>query len=131
MTVIRNQVTIDRPIAEVYAFLADFNNHEQLMPENSYNWSSTRDEARFTIQNMAKLALRIASRIEHSKIVFVPVEKTPFDVALRWEVESQGENETLASLIIEADLNMMMKMVAVKPLQKLVDYQVARLKEIC
>lgn len=130
MTVIQNQVTIKRPVTEVYEFLADCNNHQQLMPENIYNWSSTRDEASFTIQNMAKLALKVADRIENSQVVFVPAEKAPFDVTLRWKVESQGADVTQAMLVIEADLNMMMKMIAAKPLQKLVDYQVERLKDV-
>ncbi len=130
MTIIQNQVTINRPIAEVYAFLADCNNHEQLMPENIYNWSSTRDEAHFTIQNMAKLALKVDRRTENGEVVFVPSEKAPFDVTLRWTVVPQGEDATRAALIIEADLNMMMKMLAVKPLQKLVDEQLEKLKQV-
>ncbi|GGG97927.1 hypothetical protein GCM10007415_36780 [Parapedobacter pyrenivorans] len=130
MTIIQNQVTINRPVAEVYAFLADCNNHEQLMPENIYNWSSTRDEATFTIQNMAKLSLRIDSRIDNSEVVFVPAEKAPFDVTLRWKVASATDHTAIALLIIEADLNMMMKMMATKPLQKLVDKQVEQLKVI-
>lgn len=100
------------------------------MPDTIYNWSSTHDEARFTVQNMAKLALKIDRRIENSEVVFVPLEKAPFDVTLRWELASQGDSQTIARLIIEADLNMMMKMVAAKPLQKLVDHQVDRLKAL-
>jgi len=100
------------------------------MPESIYNWSSTRDEASFTIQNMAKLALKVQSRIENSEVVFVPSEKAPFDVTLRWKVEPRGEQLTRAALVIEADLNMMMKMLAAKPLQKLVDEQVGRLKTV-
>ena len=40
MTNIESTVTIERPINEVFNFLADLNNHQQLMPENIYNWSS-------------------------------------------------------------------------------------------
>ncbi len=130
MTIIQNHTAVNSPIGEVYAFLADCNNHEQLMPENIYNWSSTYDEARFTIQNMAQLALKVDSRVENSEVVFVPAEKTPFDVTLRWKLTSAGDDATYAALIIEADLNMMMKMLAAKPLQKLVDYQIAKLTEI-
>lgn len=130
MTIIKNQAIVDKHVDQVYAFLADCNNHEQLMPDTIYNWSSTQDEARFTVQNMAKLALKIDRRIENSEVVFIPLEKAPFDVTLRWELSSQGNNQTIARLIIEADLNMMMKMVAAKPLQKLVDQQVDRLKSL-
>ena len=130
MTIIQNNTIVNRPVSEVYAFLADCNNHEQLMPENIYNWSSTYDEARFTIQNMAKLALKVDSRTENSEIVFVPLEKAPFDVTLRWDVQALDGGITAATLIIEADLNMMMKMLAAGPLQKLVDFQLNRLKEV-
>lgn len=128
MTVIKNQISIDQAVADVYAFLADCNNHEQLMPDSIYDWSSTRDEARFTIQNMAKLALKIDRRTENSEVVFVPAEKAPFDVTLTWKVIPAGDAVTTAELVIEADLNMMMKMLALKPLQKLVDSQLEALK---
>jgi len=78
MTTIQNNVTIDKSVQEVFTFLTDLNNHEQLMPENIYNWSSTADEARFTIQNMAKLALKVDERIEDQEIKLVPSEKAPF-----------------------------------------------------
>lgn len=128
MTVIKNQIVIEKPVADVYAFLADCNNHEQLMPDSIYNWSSTRDEARFTIQNMAKLALKVDRREKNRAVVFVPAEKAPFDVMLQWNVTPAGDAGAVAELVIEADLNMMMKMLAQKPLQNLVDSQLAALK---
>ena len=130
MTVIQNSITLNKPAAEVYEFLADCNHHEQLMPENIYNWSSTQDEARFTIQNMAKLALKIEERVPNALVRFVPAEKAPFDVSMRWTIDDAGEGNSVATLIIEADLNMMMKMLASGPLQKLVDHQVRTLGEV-
>ena len=130
MTVIQNNVAINKPINEVYNFLNDLNNHEQLMPENIYNWSSTADEARFTIKNMAKLALKISQRVENKEIICVPSEEAPFELKLVWKVEEISATETSATFIIEAQLNMMMKMMASGPLQKLVDFQVGKLKEV-
>jgi hypothetical protein len=129
MTTIQNTTEINKNVSEVYAFLADLNNHEQLMPENIYNWSSTTDEARFTIQNMAKLALQVEERSENQFIKLVPSEKAPFEVTLRWELQVVADTVTKAAFIIDADLNMMMKMIASGPLQKLVDFQVNKLKE--
>lgn len=130
MTVIESSTEINKPVASVYAFLADLNNHQQLMPENIYNWSSTVDEASFTIQNMAKLAIRISERVENKELIAIPTEKPPFDIELRWSVEPHGDTSTTAKLTISADLNMMMKMLAVKPLQNLTDHQTQRLKEV-
>ncbi|MNE47312.1 hypothetical protein D3C80_1417120 [compost metagenome] len=130
MTVIESTTDVNLPVEKVYAFLADMNNHQQLMPENIYNWSSTEDEASFTIQNMAKLAIKISSRIENKELIAVPTEKAPFDVELKWTVADNGKGGTTASHIISADLNMMMKMLASGPLQKLADHQTERLAEI-
>ncbi|WP_312190093.1 SRPBCC family protein [Sphingobacterium sp.] len=130
MTTIQNTTEINKNVSEVYAFLTDLKNHEQLMPENIYNWSSTNDEARFTIQNMAKLALRVDERSENKAIKLIPSEKAPFEVALRWELQVVEDTLTKATFIIDADLNMMMKIIASGPLQKLVDYQINKLKEL-
>ncbi|WP_437921782.1 SRPBCC family protein [Sphingobacterium sp. LRF_L2] len=130
MTIIQSNVDIQKSVGEVYSFLSDLNNHEQLMPENIYNWSSTTDEAQFTIKNMAKLALKISQRIENKELICVPASEAPFAITLRWKLQQVDEQTTNATFVIEAELNMMMKMMAAGPLQKLVDHQVARLKAI-
>ncbi|RYF16642.1 MAG: SRPBCC family protein [Flavobacteriales bacterium] len=130
MTIIESNAEINLPVAEVYQFLADLNNHQQLMPENIYNWSSTADTASFTIQNMAKLAIHISERVENEKLIALPTEKPPFDLSLQWSVKDNGNGTTTATHTISADLNMMMKMLAAGPLQKLADHQTTKLKEI-
>jgi len=130
MTVIESATTVNQPIEKVYTFLADLNNHQQLMPENIYNWSSTADEASFTIQNMAKLAIKISSRVANQELIAIPTEKAPFDIELKWTVADNGDGTTTATHIISADLNMMMKMLAAGPLKKLADHQTERLSEI-
>nr|WP_288811951.1 SRPBCC family protein [uncultured Sphingobacterium sp.] len=130
MTTIQNTTEINRSVGEVFAFLTDLNNHEQLMPENIYNWSSTADEARFTIQNMAKLALKVEERVANELIKLIPSEKAPFEVTLRWELQAVSDTVTIATFLIDEDLNMMMKMIATGPLQKLIDFQVNKLKAV-
>lgn len=130
MTIIESKVTVNKPLEKVYEFLSDLNNHQQLMPENIYNWSSTEDEAKFTIQNMAKLALKVSSRKKNAEIIAIPSEETPFALELKWSVSDKGDGKTEALHSISAELNMMMKMLASGPLQKLVDHQTAALKKV-
>ena len=130
MTIIESSITIDKPVVNVYSFLSDLNNHQQLMPENIYNWSSTEDEARFTIQNMAKLALKISARKKDEEIIAIPSEDAPFPLELKWSLSDIGDGKTKALYTISAELNMMMKMLASGPLQKLVDHQTDALKKV-
>lgn len=130
MTTIQSpKALIAKPVAEVYAFLADLQNHSQLLPENLYNWVATADNAKFTIQNMAKLEIEVKERIENKKIKCEAIGETPFAVELMWELTEAGAN-TEATMTINADLNMMLVMIAKGPLQKVVDFQANKLKEI-
>lgn len=130
MTVIESTTEINLPLDKVYNFLEDLNNHQQLMADNIQNWSSTTDEASFTIQNMAKLVIKISSRVPNREIIAIPTEKPPFDIELKWTVIPNNNGTTSAKHIISADLNMMMKMLVSSPLQKLADHQTQKLKEI-
>ncbi len=130
MTNIESRVIIAKPVSEVFTFLSDLNNHQQLMPENIYNWSSTKDEARFTIQNMAKLALKVSSIKPDKEIVVKPSEQAPFELELKWTLNDLGNGQTEAIHTISADLNMMMKMIVSGPLQKLVDHEANTLKTV-
>ena len=130
MTIIESTVSINKPVNEVFEFLSDLNNHQQLMPETIYNWSSTKDEARFTIQNMAKLALKVSSITKDKEISVKPIEEVPFELELKWTLADDGAGNTQATHSISADLNMMIKMIVSAPLQKLVDHEANALKTI-
>ncbi|MGN8070303.1 SRPBCC family protein [Mucilaginibacter sp. 22184] len=129
MSTFTSNTSINKPISEVYAFLADFNNHQKLMPENIQEWVSTTDEAHFSIQNMAKLSLKIESRIPDQEIIIVPTAKPPFDLKLKWSLSFDNDHTNIL-FTIDADLNMMMKMLASGPLQKLADHETNSLTEI-
>ena len=128
MTVIESNILIDAPAASVYNFLADLNNHQQLMPENVIGWTSTQNEARFQIQNMAKLVLKITNR-NPAEIIINAIENPPFPLELNWAIK-EASAQTAVTFTISADMNMMMKMLAKTPLQNLADYETERLKEL-
>jgi carbon monoxide dehydrogenase subunit G len=128
MTVIESIVTLNASAASVYNFLTDLNNHQQLMPENVISWTSNKDEARFNIQNMAKLALQVASR-NPNEIIINAVEAPPFPLQLKWEIKEAG-TQTQVGFTISAEMNMMMKMLASKQLQKLADYETEQLQQL-
>jgi len=122
MNTFTSTISINKPLTEVYNFLADFNNHKQLMPENIQEWVSTKDEARFSIQNMAKLALKIEKRIPDELVRIIPAEKPPFDLELKWSLSFNNDHTDIL-FTINAELSMMMKMLASGPLQKLADHE--------
>jgi carbon monoxide dehydrogenase subunit G len=129
MTTFTSNTSINKPLHEVYNFLADFNNHQKLMPDNIEEWDSTTDEASFSIKNMAKLSLKIESRVVDQEIIIVPAAKPPFDLELKWSLSFDNDH-TDVLFTINTDLSMMMKMLASGPLQKLADHETRSLTEI-
>ncbi len=134
MATFKNQIVVTKPLAEVYDFLADLNNHEKLMPPEVKDWQSSRDQASFSIPSVPGLSLKVEDRAENQHIRIIPAQKAPFDISLTWHTEAIDEEvagdqeETRVWLVIEAELNMMMKMLASAVLQKLVNEQVNNLK---
>ncbi|SDD49217.1 hypothetical protein SAMN05216464_101882 [Mucilaginibacter pineti] len=129
MSTFTSKTSISKPINEVYSFLADFNNHQQLMPDTIQEWVSDADEASFSIPNMAKLLLKIDSRTTDEEIVIVPAAKAPFDLKLKWSL-SFNNNHTDVLFTIDAELSMMLRMLASGPLQKLADHETQSLNTI-
>lgn len=124
-----DKLRIEKPLAEVFTYIANANNHQALMPENIYNWSSTEDECKFTIQNMAKLELIISERDPKGKVKIIPKVEAPFNLDIVWDMQDV-DGQTEVQMTINADLNPFIKMMAVGPLTKLVNHQVQKLKEI-
>ncbi|MFD0750001.1 SRPBCC family protein [Mucilaginibacter calamicampi] len=122
MSTFKSTVTVNRSVDEVFNFLADFNNHKGLMPDNVVNWKSGYNDAYFEVPGMLKLSLKITERKPNNYIEISPVEKPPFAVKLNWEIKGDNDTSTV-TFIITAELNMMMKMMASAPLQKLADHQ--------
>ena len=130
MSVFESTVAINSPVNKVYLFLADMNNHRQLMPDNITDWASTVDEASFNIENITKLSLKIIERVRDNLIRIIPAEKPPFEMELIWKLSAAG-NTTEARFTITANLNMLTKMLASGPLQKLADEETQNLIVSC
>jgi len=129
MSIFESTVTVNSTVEKVYTFLADMNNHKALMPDNVINWTSTADEASFNIENITRLSLKISERIVNQLVRIIPAEKAPFEMELKWVLTPDGTS-TKATFTINADLNMMMKMVASSPLKKLTEEQTHRLVKL-
>jgi carbon monoxide dehydrogenase subunit G len=120
-------VLVNQPPSVVFAFLKDLNNHKELMPEQVVDWSSTATECTFTIKGTATLSLKLAETKPDTAIRMVPKDKPPFDFDLEWQLDA-FEGGTRAQAVLNADLNMFLKMLAVKPLTNFLNFQAEGLK---
>ena len=124
-----NAVPINKSAAEVFAFLSDFNNFKSLMPDQVVDWQSTPDECTFTIKGMATLGMKMIEKNPDTLIKITSNGKVPFNFFLSCHIEDAGKDSKVM-LAFDADLNPMMKMMAVKPLTNFLNLLAGKLKEI-
>ena len=122
-------VVVGKSAEEIFTFLCNFNNFQKIMPEQVTNWQSTEEECSFTIAGMATLGMKIQEKKPNSMIRVMRHGKAPFDFFLNCSIEDKGP-ECAVQLSFDADLNPMLKMMAVKPLTNFLNLLVNKLKEI-
>jgi len=69
------------------------------------------NEASFSIQNIVQLSLKIDERVENKTINIIAVGNPPFSIQLNWNLANENGG-TAVTFTINAELNMMMKMMA-------------------
>jgi hypothetical protein len=131
MTRIESDITpVNKSSKEIFSFLSNFNNFEKLMPEQVTNWQSTEDECSFTIAGMASLGMKITEKIPNSLIKVIKNGKAPFDFSLDCIINETSPAGCSVQLAFDADLNPMMKMMAVKPLTNFLNLLVGKLASV-
>lgn len=128
MTRIESDVkSVNQSAATIFNQLSNFNNFEKLMPEQVTNWTSTEEECSFTIAGMASLGMKIVDKTPNSLIKVTRNGKAPFDFNLDCIIKETGIDSCDVQLAFDADLNPMLKMMAVKPLTNFLNLLVGRL----
>jgi carbon monoxide dehydrogenase subunit G len=119
--------SIETKPEKVYLFLSDLQNLGKLMPEQVINWQADADTCSFTIKGMTDLKLKINERIPFSLISLKPEGKSPFSFTLD-SVIRENNLQTEVKIMLNADLNPMLAMMAKRPLQNLVNIMVEKLQ---
>ncbi len=119
-----------RPVGKLFDFLSDFRNFSYLMPEQVENWQATADDCTFEIRGLGSMGMRMIDRQPDLLIVMKSEGKLPFDFILSSHIVYLGENSSEIRLVMDANLNPFLEMMAKGPLQNFVNILAAKLKEV-
>ena len=113
------EVIVNRSAENLFNEISDLNNLKNIMPSSVKNFKSTTTSCSFKIQGMPELGLKITEKKKFSKISLTAIDsQIPF--SLNCLITEKGE-QCQAKLVINAELNMMMKMMIEKPLNHFLD----------
>lgn len=111
---------INKPQAEVFNFLADFNNYSALMPSSVSGWQATADTCKFKFSMAPEISMTVTERNAPENIVITG--SGPMDFTLKVFTKSLSDTSTGVSMVFEAELNMFMKMMIEKPMKEFFEY---------
>jgi carbon monoxide dehydrogenase subunit G len=117
--------SINQSSEVIFNFLSDFNQFEHLMPDKVINWSSSSDTCQFTISGIASLGMKIVEKQPFNRIQMTHFGNVPFNFDFEVQIHAVDQTKSQVQLVMNAELNAMLKMLAVKPLgdflEKLLD----------
>lgn len=128
-TITSHKKEVNASAETIFAFLSDFNNLQDLMPDKVVNWSSTTTTCAYTIEGMAHMNMAFGKNIEFEKIEMISQGKNPFTYDLTTYIFKVNETKSEIYIIFNGDMNAMIAMMAKKPLRNFVDILVDRLQE--
>jgi carbon monoxide dehydrogenase subunit G len=131
MNIETNKVELKASQEQVFEFLSDFRNFEKLIPKDKVSkWNATEDTCSFNINGMADIGMKIVEKSPFSVINIKSEGKNPFEFTLNGFIEEKGENQCIAFLVFNAEVNPFLKMMVEKPLGNFFNMLADKLKEI-
>ena len=113
-TFVSPEVLINKSSEDLFNKIANLNNLREIMPSQIKDFESTETTCSFKMDGMPKISLEIDEKIKYSKISLKAKEsQVPFSLNC-YILEKNDQCQ--ARLEINAELNMMMKMMVEKPL---------------
>jgi len=129
MTRIESQeVAVNKSQEEIYNFISNFNNFNQLMPSSVEDLKTTENTCSFNLKGMPTIRLKIGDKTPFTHVSMI-ADGGQIEFSLNCSLESDGDN-CKAQLFFEAELNMMMKMMVEKPLTNFLNLLADKLKQI-
>ena len=121
-------VEVSLSAEQLYDKLSNLNNLQDILPSEITDFQSTEDSCSFKMGGMPKVNLVIAEKTAFSKII-LRAENSQIPFSLVCNISQNGE-KCKAILEVNAELNMMMRMMLEKPLTNFLNAIAKRLSQI-
>jgi hypothetical protein len=122
------EVEVRLSAEQLYDKLSNLNNLQDILPSEITDFQSTEDSCSFKMGGMPKVNLVIAEKTAFSKII-LQAENSQIPFSLACNISQNGE-KCKAILEVNAELNMMMRMMLEKPLTNFLNASAKRLSQI-
>lgn len=122
-------ISIQKSSEDIFNFLTDLNNFEQLMPSNIEKFEVDGESFLFALASMPEIRLVLKEKTPFNKII-LGAASSKLDFSLTLILNSTSENTTDTQLLFDGNFNPMMAMMVKKPLTNFINTLSDNLKNI-
>ena len=122
------EVIVNKSAEELFNKIGDLNNLKEIMPSSIKDFKSTKTSCSFQMEGMPEMHLTLSERIPFSK-VSLTAQGSQIPFSLDCIITDKGD-QCQARLEINAELNMMMKMMVEKPLNQFLNLLSSKIEKL-
>ncbi len=116
---------------KIYNFLSDFRNFSSLIPHDKLkNWNAQENECTFSIEMIGNVGIQIIEKQPFVLIKITGIEGSKLDFFFWIQIKEVAPYDSRIKLTLKADLNPMVKMIASKQIQSMMDTLVDQIVKI-
>jgi hypothetical protein len=121
MNISTPKTRVNLPIAKLFELTGNCQNFPRFLNEQAKDISTTDDTCNFTVENIAKITLKILDKTPFTSIRFAADndKNIPLFITLNYSLVSENETDVIADLDI--DIPIFLKPVLQTPLQRFMD----------
>lgn len=122
------EVIVNKSAEDLFNKIGDLNNLKEIMPPSIKNFKSTKTSCSFQMEGMPEINLELNGLIPFSK-VSLTAKGSQIPFSLNCFITDKGD-QCQARLEINAELNMMMKMMVEKPLNQFLNLLASKIEKL-
>ncbi|MGD0581945.1 MAG: hypothetical protein ABR974_03240 [Bacteroidales bacterium] len=114
---------------EYFSFITDMRNFGQFIPGKSVEgWKADENSCRINMNPMGEISLEIVSRIPCSEVSFAGTVLVTTGFVLHVYISEEESGKALVSLLMESDLNPMLRAMASGPIERFLEILVTEME---
>ena len=114
---------------DLFNKFSNLNNLKDFLPQEIQDFESTTDSCSFKISQLPKLSLHIIEKLEYS-LIKLQSKNSQINFEMCCQIQAINQHSCIVILEINIELNIMMKMMAEKPINLFLEKLTEKIKNL-
>jgi len=122
--------TLSCSAKECFTFTTDVRHFEVLIPnETINNWKADKESCSFSVSMLGTVSVRLTDQVMYTRVVFSgdALKKNDFELTLN--ITDNDDKPAEVKVLLNAELNPMMKIIAIKPIGQFLEMLIAEMEK--